>query len=164
MATRRVAAAFQLAVTRMRARGRGQVVNVLSAASWVAPPGLATYAASKHAGRGLTDAVRGEVRGAGVHVTAVYPGVVETDLAAGTSPPRGSRTIKPEEVADAIADVVEKPRPETFVPRSLGVVMRTYQGAPPRLRRLVERVLKFDEAYGGVDPRSREEYEASLGG
>jgi NAD(P)-dependent dehydrogenase (short-subunit alcohol dehydrogenase family) len=154
---------MQLAVTRMRARGRGHVVNVLSAASWVAPPGLATYAASKHAGRGLTDAVRGEVRGAGLHVTAVYPGVVETDLSAGTTPTRGSRMITPEEVAEAITDVVEKPRPEVFVPRSLGVVLRTYQAAPPRLRGLVERVLKLDEAYGGVDPRSREEYEASLG-
>jgi short-subunit dehydrogenase len=153
---------MQLAVTRMRARGRGHVVNVLSASSWIAPPALATYAASKHAGRGLTDAVRGEARSAGVHVTAVYPGVVETDLAAGTKPTRGSRMISPEEVAEAIADAVEKPRPEIFVPRSLGVVLRAYQAAPPRLRRLLERVLKLDEAYGGVDPRSREEYEASI--
>jgi NADP-dependent 3-hydroxy acid dehydrogenase YdfG len=155
---------MQLALPRMRARGRGQVVNVLSASSWIAPPALATYAASKHAGRGLTDAVRGEARGAGVHVTAVYPGVVETDLSAGTTPTRGSRMITPEEVAEAIADAVEKPRPEIFVPRSLGVVLRAYQGAPPRLRRLLERVLKLDEAYGAVDQRSREEYEASLGG
>ena len=152
----------QLAVTHMRARGRGHVVNLLSASSWIAPPALATYAASKHAGRGLTDAVRGEVRDAGVHVTAVYPGVVETDLSAGTTPTRGSRMITPEEVAEAIADVVEKPRPEIFVPRSLGVVLRTYQGAPPRLRSLIERMLKLDETYGGVDPKSREEYETSL--
>ncbi|MEA2367893.1 MAG: hypothetical protein QOH38_611, partial [Thermoleophilaceae bacterium] len=64
---------MRLAIPRLRERGGGQIVNVISGAGWVAPAALATYAASKHAARGLTDAVRDEVRGDDIRVTAVYP-------------------------------------------------------------------------------------------
>jgi NADP-dependent 3-hydroxy acid dehydrogenase YdfG len=154
---------MQLAVPRMRARHRGHVVNVLSASAWIAPPSLATYSASKHAGRGLTDAVRAEVRGAAIEVTGVYPGVVETDLSAGTKPSRGTRMIRPEEVATAIADAVERPRPEVFLPRSLGPILRFYQAGTPRVKALIERALGLDNLYASVDPESRSHYETSLG-
>src|SRR5436305_7966060 len=40
---------MRVALPRMRERGRGQVVNIASGASYVSPPGEATYAATKHA-------------------------------------------------------------------------------------------------------------------
>lgn len=152
---------MQLAAERL-AHG-GHIVNVVSSSAWIAPPALATYAASKHAARGLTDAVRDELRPRGVHVTGVYPGVVDTDLAMGTSAARGQKMIAPAEVAKAIAEAIERPRDEVFVPRSLGVTLRTYQALPPRGRRALAKAFGVDTLYTGVDPASRAAYEKSLG-
>ena len=152
---------MQLAIPRI-GRG-GQIVNVVSSSAWVAPPFLAAYSASKHAARGLTDAVRDELKSRGIHVTAVYPGVVDTDLAVGTGPARGGKMIAPAEVGAAVADAIAKPRPEVFVPRSLGPLLRLYAAMPPRGRALLGRLFGVQELYAGVDPESRREYESSLG-
>jgi NAD(P)-dependent dehydrogenase (short-subunit alcohol dehydrogenase family) len=152
---------MQLAVPRM-GRG-GHIVNLVSSSAWIAPPALAVYSASKHAARGLTDAVRDELRREGIAVTGVYPGVVDTDLAVGTKPARGSKMISPDEVAKAIADAVEHPRAEVFVPRSLGPLLRTYQALPPRARALFGRAIGIEDLYGSVDPASRAAYEQALG-
>jgi NAD(P)-dependent dehydrogenase (short-subunit alcohol dehydrogenase family) len=142
----------------------GHIVNVVSSSAWIAPPSLAVYAASKHAARGLTDAVRAELRGRGINVTAVYPGVVQTDLAAGTSASRGAKMIEPREVAEAIARVIERPRDEVFVPRSLGPVLRLFQAVPPRARRAFVRAIGLDELYSSVDPAARSAYEERAAG
>ena len=94
---------MRLAIPRLRERGGGQIVNVISGAGWVPPAALATYAASKHAAKGLSDAVRDELRGEGIRVTAVYPMLVQTELAVGTKPARGGRWISPDEVGEAVA-------------------------------------------------------------
>ena len=153
---------MQLALPRLRSGGH--VVNVISSSAWIAPPALATYAASKHAARGLTDAVREEARPRGIHVTGVYPGVVDTDLATGTKPARGQKLIPPADVAKAVADVLDKPRAELFVPRSLGTTLRLYSASTPRVRALFDRAFGVRELYTGVDPESRRDYEAALGG
>jgi NAD(P)-dependent dehydrogenase (short-subunit alcohol dehydrogenase family) len=152
---------MQLAAPRLE-RG-GHIVNLVSSSAWIAPPALAVYSASKHAARALTDAVRDELRGSGISVTGVYPGVVDTDLAVGTRPARGSKMISPAEVAKAVADAVERPREEVFVPRSLGPLLRIYQALPGRGRRLFGRAIGIDELYGSVDPATRAAYEQSLG-
>ncbi|MEA2466434.1 MAG: hypothetical protein QOJ57_560 [Thermoleophilaceae bacterium] len=148
---------MHLAIPRLRAGGH--IVNVVSSSAWIVPPAVAVYAASKHAARGLTDGVRAELRPRGIHVSAIYPGVVQTDLAVGTKAARGSKMIEPREVAEAIAAVVERPRDEVFVPRSLGPVLRLYQALPPRARRLMARTVGLDALYTAVDPASRRDYE-----
>jgi NAD(P)-dependent dehydrogenase (short-subunit alcohol dehydrogenase family) len=156
-----VAIGMHLAIPRLRQGGH--IVNVVSSSAWVAPPALSVYSASKHAARGLTDAVRAELRPAGINVTAVYPGVVQTDLAVGTSASRGAKMIEPREVGEAIAAAIERPRDEVFVPRPLGPVLRLYQAMPPRGRRLVGRAIGLDALYTSVDPDSRRAYEDRLG-
>jgi NAD(P)-dependent dehydrogenase (short-subunit alcohol dehydrogenase family) len=148
---------MHLAIPRLRSGGH--IVNVVSSSAWIAPPALSVYSASKHAARGLTDAVRAELRSAGIHVTAVYPGVVQTDLAAGTSAARGGKMIEPREVGEAIAAALERPRDEVFVPRSLGPALRLYQAVPPRARRAFGRAIGLDALYTSVDPESRRAYE-----
>jgi len=64
----------------MRRQGDGTVVNVSSLAGRVAPPGMGTYSASKHALEALSDALRVEVSGFGVDVVLVEPGPIETDF------------------------------------------------------------------------------------
>jgi NAD(P)-dependent dehydrogenase (short-subunit alcohol dehydrogenase family) len=152
---------IHLAIPRLREGGH--IVNVVSSSAWIAPPAVGVYSASKHAARGLTDAVRAELRPAGIHVTAIYPGVVQTDLAVGTQASRGTKMIEPREVADAIARALERPRDEVFVPRSLGPLLRLYQAAPPRARRAFGRAIGLDALYTGVDPESRRAYEDRIG-
>jgi short-subunit dehydrogenase len=61
-------------------RGRGSVINVASTASFQPLPGSAVYAASKAFVLSFSEAIRTELRGSGVTVTAVYPGPVRTEF------------------------------------------------------------------------------------
>ena len=61
-------------------RGGGHVINVASAAGYVASEGLAAYSATKFAVVGLSEALRDELRRYGIGVTAVCPGFVATRI------------------------------------------------------------------------------------
>lgn len=67
-----------LALEQMRARGRGRILNVASIAAWMPAPYLASYHASKSYVLFLSRAVRHELRGTGVSVTALCPGPMAT--------------------------------------------------------------------------------------
>jgi hypothetical protein len=67
-------------------RGRGRVLNVASVAAFQPIPSLATYAATKAYVLSLTESLSEELRGSGVTVTALCPGITATGmLAAATS-------------------------------------------------------------------------------
>jgi len=59
---------------------RGQIVAVSSLAGLVGVPGRTAYSASKFAMTGFFEALRAELKGAGVGVTTAYPGVVATQI------------------------------------------------------------------------------------
>lgn len=61
-------------------RGRGYLLNVSSVASFQAAPQLAVYAATKAYVTSLTESLHEEVRGTGVHVTALCPGLTKTEF------------------------------------------------------------------------------------
>ena len=70
-------------------RGRGgHVVNVASAAAYVASEPLSAYCTTKFAVLGLSEALRDELRRHGIGVTAVCPGIINTPITE-TSPLRG---------------------------------------------------------------------------
>jgi NAD(P)-dependent dehydrogenase (short-subunit alcohol dehydrogenase family) len=70
-------------VPRMVARARGgHVVNVASAAGYVASESLAAYATTKFAVVGLSEALRDELGPHGIGVTAVCPGIIDTPITA----------------------------------------------------------------------------------
>jgi short-subunit dehydrogenase len=64
----------------MMARRQGHIVNISSLAGWIAPPGLAAYAASKYGLRGFSEGLRYELAAYGVKVTTVYPFFSRTPL------------------------------------------------------------------------------------
>jgi short-subunit dehydrogenase len=64
----------------MVARGGGHVVNVASAAGFVATAQLAAYSATKFAVVGLSEALREELHPHGIVVTTVCPGVIDTPI------------------------------------------------------------------------------------
>jgi uncharacterized protein len=65
----------------MVSRGRGAVINVASTAAFQPLPGSAVYAASKAFVLSFSESLRTEVRGRGVTVTALCPGLVRTEFA-----------------------------------------------------------------------------------
>jgi uncharacterized protein len=68
------------ALVAMRERGRGYLLNVSSVASFQAAPGLAVYAATKAYVTSLTEALHEEMRGTGVNVSALCPGLTKTEF------------------------------------------------------------------------------------
>lgn len=70
-----------LFVPSMVDRGNGAVLNTASTAAFQPLPGQAAYAAAKSFVLSYTQALRAEVRGRGVNVTALCPGPVETGFA-----------------------------------------------------------------------------------
>ena len=68
------------ALTTMVPRGRGYLLNVSSVASFQGSPGLGVYAATKAYVTSFTEAIHSEVKSAGVHVTALCPGLTKTEF------------------------------------------------------------------------------------
>ena len=149
----------KLALKRMLPRGRGHIVNVASSAGKFAPPGIATYTATKHGVVGFTEAVRWEHRDSGIDFSIVMPGVVRTEMIAGYKDVRGVNDIDPEDVAAAIVGALEHPRLDVFVPRSLGGLWKLLIVLPRGLREAVLRAMKVDQVTWEADRSARSAYE-----
>lgn len=104
-------------------RGDGRFVSTVSAAGLLTMVGSAPYSVSKHAAYAFAEWLHLTHRHRGVHVHAVCPQGVRTDMLRGTGPAGelvlGPTAIEPGDVADALFDAVEAdrflvlPHPET---------------------------------------------------
>src|ERR671931_898611 len=83
----------QEAMKRMVPRGSGHIVQLASLAGRAGFPRRATYCATKHGVVGLSEAVALELRGTGVQVSVVMPGIVRTELTTGLADARGVKTV-----------------------------------------------------------------------
>src|SRR4051794_32401414 len=72
----------QLVLPGMRRAGRGTIVNVSSMGGRLVFPGGGAYHATKHAVEALSDALRMEVKGFGIDVVCVEPGLIRTEFGA----------------------------------------------------------------------------------
>lgn len=113
----------------MRRAGRGHVINVSSVAGSLPSQGVALYSATKSFVDALTTALYRELRGSGVHVSVVKPGPVLTEfyrtaerLPLGSPVPGEKLAIKPEVVAEAIMDLLRRPRRAVWVPGALSIL------------------------------------------
>ncbi|GAB4249175.1 MAG: 3-oxoacyl-[acyl-carrier-protein] reductase [Thermoleophilia bacterium] len=85
---------------------RGHIVQIVSGAGVHGWPGHAAYAAAKHGVMGLSDTLREEVRGRGIKVSDVLPGMVATamtDLRDFAERPK----LEPDDVARAVLAVAD---------------------------------------------------------
>ena len=64
----------------------GHVVNVSSAAGYLASPPLTAYSSTKFAVLGLSEALREELRPHGIGVTAICPGLINTPITTSSRP------------------------------------------------------------------------------
>ena len=71
----------QLVLPGMRRAGRGRIVNLSSMGGKLTFPGGGIYHATKYAVEAISDAMRFEVRGFGVHVSVIEPGLIKTNFA-----------------------------------------------------------------------------------
>jgi NAD(P)-dependent dehydrogenase (short-subunit alcohol dehydrogenase family) len=71
----------QLVLPGMRRQGHGRIVNLSSMGGKLTFPGGGIYHATKHAVEALSDAMRFEVRGFGIEVVVIEPGLIRTSFA-----------------------------------------------------------------------------------
>jgi len=141
-------------------RGHGQVVNVASAVGRVAAPGGATYSASKHAVMGYSEALRGELREAGVAVSTVLPTVVQTELSAGVEAARGVAPVTADDVAAVIESTIRRPRAELWVPRWSQGLSKATSLLPRAAQDAMARALGVDKVLASADATARAAYES----
>ena len=118
---------------RMVARRSGHVVNVASAAGYVASEMLAAYSTTKFAVLGLSEALRDELAQHGIGVTTVCPGLINTPIT------RSSRMRGPdatEEARQRIVDIYQR---------------RNY--GPERVARNILRAVQRNRAVAPISPR-----------
>ncbi|MBT8446722.1 MAG: 3-hydroxybutyrate dehydrogenase [Gammaproteobacteria bacterium] len=90
---------IQAAVPKMKAAGRGRIINLASAHALVASPFKSAYVAAKHGIAGLTKTVALEVAEHGITCNAICPGYVLTPLVQQQIPDTArARGISEEEV------------------------------------------------------------------
>jgi len=70
----------QAAVPKMKARGRGYILNVASAAGLLAPPAMSAYNVTKAGVVSLSETLYAEYKGAGIHVAALCPTFFKTNI------------------------------------------------------------------------------------
>ncbi|MPY85646.1 MAG: SDR family NAD(P)-dependent oxidoreductase [Actinophytocola sp.] len=148
------------AITRMRARGSGHIVNVASVAAKIPFPGGATYAATKSGVFGFSEAIRAEIQSSGIDVSCVLPGFVRTELAAGLTEVPGFAPVTADDVAAAIVDTLRRPRFEVYVPRRIGPTLRFGALTGRRFSEWLQRVLRAETPMlAAVDSPERAAYE-----
>lgn len=130
---------------RFRAQGGGHIVNVSSMTAFIPFPGIASYAAAKHALRAFHHGLALEERQGPVKFTIVYPTATETPMLdkeaeddamalafAGTP-------MTAEAVGEAIVEAFRKQPVEIYLPPERGKVVRRLGTSPRQLRKMVDR-------------------------
>jgi short-subunit dehydrogenase len=92
----------------MRKRRCGHIINITSMGGYITMPGIAYYCGSKFALEGISETLAKEVKGFGIHVTAMAPGSFRTDWA-GRSMVRSGRSIAD---YDTVFDPIRRAREE----------------------------------------------------
>jgi NADP-dependent 3-hydroxy acid dehydrogenase YdfG len=95
----------------MQAAGYGQIVNVASDLGRRVIPNMAPYVASKFGVVGFSGSLLREVKGKGVKVMTITPGIIDTFFNGGAE---GSKeetwSLRPEFVAKTVVEMLELPR------------------------------------------------------
>ncbi|WP_327111857.1 SDR family oxidoreductase [Nocardia sp. NBC_01730] len=150
----------KLGLARMLPRGSGHIINIASLAGETHIPGLATYNASKHAVLGFTDTLREEYRGSGVHFSSVLPTLTNTELGSGVTSPGPLRAAEPEEIADAVVELIIAPKSKVRVTALAGFIAQVVGLLPEALGDRIGRALGSGHAFlDDVDADKRKAYE-----
>lgn len=104
----------------------GHIINVASMAGLIATPGSTIYSATKFGVNGFSDALRRELLGSGIRVSAFCPGYTPTEISpelkaiaeGRPDAPRVPGLMPVTYVADQIARLIRHPRQRVIIPPS----------------------------------------------
>jgi NAD(P)-dependent dehydrogenase (short-subunit alcohol dehydrogenase family) len=127
----------QLVLPKMRAQRWGKIVNVGSMGGRLSFPGGGHYHATKHAVEALSDAMRFELRGFGIDVVLLEPGLITTEFGEAATASMVDTTIAGDD-------------PYATFNTTVGAVtkgaydgpMKLLGGGPDRVAKTIERTLK----------------------
>lgn len=95
----------------MLTAGYGQIVNVASDLGRRVIPNMAAYVASKFGVVGFAGSLLREVKGKGVKVMTITPGIIDTFFGGGTEGTKEETwSLRPEFVAKTVVEMLELPR------------------------------------------------------
>lgn len=133
-------AATRAVLPRMREKGRGRLLNMSSLSGRVGFPMASTYAATKHAVEGFSEALRWEVEPFGIDVCLIEPGAIKTPIfsdnlgRAALENPKGPYGALARHLEVMVAKEAEKAPPPDVVGRA---VVSVLTGKRPPFRTLV---------------------------
>jgi NAD(P)-dependent dehydrogenase (short-subunit alcohol dehydrogenase family) len=127
----------QLVLPKMRAQRWGKIVNIGSMGGRLSFPGGGHYHATKHAVEAISDAMRFELRGFGIDVILLEPGLITTEFGeAATASMADTKIVGDDPYATFNATVGAVTKGAYDGP------MRLLGGGPDRVAKVIERALK----------------------
>jgi NAD(P)-dependent dehydrogenase (short-subunit alcohol dehydrogenase family) len=139
------------AIEKMRAAGRGHLINIISLAGLIAPPGVASYAASKHAAIAFTLGTLSDLRRNGIkeiEVSAVCPDGVWSPMIMdklddpNDAPSFSGKMLMPDQVAAKVERLLDRPTAVLTIPRWRGRFVRWLDRHPNLSARLTPFVMR----------------------
>lgn len=154
---------IQKVLPRFKKQGSGHVATVCSMTAFLPFPGIASYAASKHALRAFHHAVALEERNGPIDFTIVHPTSTETPMLEKEAQSDAmalafaGSSVSAEFVADVVLTAIEKKKVEVFMPPERAALVRRIGTSPRSLLKMVER----NEAVGAEKLKARRAAAAS---
>ncbi|HEX3433624.1 MAG TPA: oxidoreductase [Solirubrobacteraceae bacterium] len=127
----------QLVLPKMRAQRWGKIVNVGSMGGRLSFPGGGHYHATKHAVEALSDAMRFELRGFGIDVVLLEPGLITTEFGEAATASMVDTTIAGEDPYASFNTTVG-----AVTKGAYDGPMKLLGGGPDRVAKTIERALK----------------------
>jgi len=130
---------IHLALPLLKATPNSLCFTTSSSSATYGMPNIAVYSATKHAVKGLTEALAIEFRAFGVRAADTLPGLIDTGIlppgAAAMAPTEGPfRLTPPSAVAQAVWDAYGSDRLHWYVPEDIGDLDRAAALAPEAFR------------------------------
>jgi uncharacterized protein len=130
----------------MTERRRGHLVYVSSMGGKVPTARASIYAATKYGLRGFAGALRDDLRGSGVQVSAVFPGVISgVGMQEGVTLPRYAPKRTAEDVGAAVVKVIERNRAELDVADPIQKAGATMAALMPQTAAHVRRLFPVEQ-------------------
>lgn len=120
----------------MLARRAGHIISIASVASEIPSPAGVVYAASKGGVLAFSEGLRRELRGTGVHVSAIQPGFIRTEMTARVNVPMPPPSL----IGEAVLSLLRRPRRRMVVPRFYGAGIWLNRFAPGIVDWLIDRM------------------------
>jgi len=145
--------AIQAVLPGMKRRNRGVIVNISSIVGKRALPMTGAYGATKFALHGISEALRLELQGTGVHVSVVCPGFTATEFSESVvnygferRKPR-RKSMSADRVADIIWSCAKEPRREVILTGAGRFIVGLNRLFPGAADWLLSRYMKLPAAH-----------------